>query len=77
MIRRSFGKQSDRRDNVYFTSLERVEGAGFSIYYAPESGNGLHCRLVWKEHENGLVEYPSEDVLNNLVDSWSKIQISK
>ena len=47
-------------------TLERVEGAGFSIYYAPESGNGLHCRLVWKEHENGLVEYPSEDCVKQL-----------
>lgn len=52
----SFGKNAKRQDRVYIISIENIEAAGYSVYFAPTKTNGLHVRLVYNPHTS--LEYP-------------------
>ena len=78
---RTFGKNSDRRDNVYIASLPDILAVGYRVYYAPVSSNGLHLRLVYGPHA-GYV-YPVMDTLPDVAPEsrqaisqiWTKVNV--
>ncbi len=59
---RTFAKNSDRRDCVWHASVRDIQNASWRVFYAPTSTNGLHVRLVWKDHIG--LKYPVEQDLS-------------
>ncbi|MBP6891932.1 hypothetical protein KBB92_03320 [Candidatus Shapirobacteria bacterium] len=47
-ILQNTGINTDRRDHLYLTSVDKVEGEGWEVWWAPLQlrGLALHCRLI-------------------------------
>lgn len=73
-VQRSFGKKADRRDNLYHASVPDINTAGYEVFFGPVKTNGLHLRLVWKEHLS--LEYPVLDTLPPIPESGRRALLS-
>lgn len=79
VTQRTVGKSSDRHDGIYFAHVPSIEAAGFKVYYAPVTTNGLHLRIVYQPYTR--MSFPSFDIppipeqaLSDLASSWTKLR---